>query len=129
MKRRVVVGRFRLIIYGSRRLHEDFIQLLLFPNVAKVIAPKARLRPEGPESHVSCFRVSDAAFFAVDEGRKPLVLAGIRPPAVEIEIIAGQRRTAVGAVKAHDVEILILHPDSPDETSFARLGQRIYVKH
>src|SRR6266852_8294612 len=81
LKRRVVVGRFRLIIYGGRPLHKDITQLLLCPNVAKVVAPQARLRSEGPESQALCLTVSDVAFFAVDEGREPLVLSGIHAPA------------------------------------------------
>src|SRR5438445_11113869 len=43
--------------------------------------------------------------------------------------MAGQRRTAVRAVETHNVEVLILHPDAPDKTSFARLRQWIDVKN
>src|SRR5712692_11094072 len=127
LKRRVVVGRFRLIIYGGWPLHKDLTQLLLFPNVAKVVAPQARLRSEGLVSQAFCLRVSEVAFFAVDEGREPLVLSGIHAPTVEIEVVARQGRAAVGAVETHDVVILILHPDAPDESSFARLRQWIDV--
>src|SRR6266481_3788494 len=117
-----------MIIYGGWPLHKDFTQLLLFSNVAQVVAPQARLRSEGFESRPLSLRASDAAFFDVDEGRKPLVLSGIRPPAVEIEVVAGQGRAAVGAVEAHDVIILILHPDTAHEAPFARLRQWIDVK-
>src|SRR5713226_99208 len=129
LKGRVVVGRFRLIIYGGRPLHEDLTQLLLFPNTAKVVAPQARLCPEGSESQALCLWVSHAALFAVDEGRKPLVLSRIHPPAIEIEVVADQRRPVVRAVETHDVEILILHPDAADEASFACLRQWIDVKY
>src|SRR5260370_38346944 len=118
-----------MIIYRNLRLHEHFIQLLLFPRVAKVISPKARLRPESLESQVSCLRVSDAALFAVDEGRKPLVLSSIYSPAIEIEVVAGQRRAAIRSVEAHDVEILILHPDASHEGPFTRPRPRFGVAH
>src|SRR5713226_6277682 len=128
LKRRVVVSRFRLIIYGGRPLHKKLTQLLLFPDVAKVVAPQARLRLEGPESQALRLRISHAAFFAVDVGREPLVLSGIHAPAIEIEVVARQGRAAVSAVETHDVVILILHPDAADETSFAGLRQWIDVK-
>ncbi len=67
--------------------------------------------------------------FTVDEGRKPEILSCIHAPAVKIEVMARQRRATVGAVKAHDVKILILDPDAPDEASFARLRQGIDVKN
>src|SRR5713226_4236198 len=58
-----------------------------------------------------------------------MVLSRTHPPAIEIEIVAGQGRAAVRAVETHDVEILILHPDAAYEATFARLWQWIDVKH
>src|SRR5713226_271149 len=58
-----------------------------------------------------------------------MVLSRTHPPAIEIEIVAGQGRAAVRAVETHDVEILILHPNAADEATFARLRQWIDVKH
>src|SRR5260370_6234306 len=128
MKCGVVVGRLGLIIDGVRPLQQYLAQLLLSTNIAKAVAPQARLRSKGFESQALCPRVSHAALFAVDERREPLVLSGIHAPAIEIEVVAGQGRAAVGAVEAHDVEILFLHPNAPDEAAFARLGQWIDVK-
>src|SRR5260370_23970764 len=116
LKWRVVVGRLRLIIDGVRPLHQDLTQLLLFTNVAKVVAPQARLRSKGLESQALCPRVSHAALFAVDERREPLVLSGIHAPAIEIEVVAGQRRAAAGAPETHPLEILFLHT-SEEHTS------------
>src|SRR5260370_25927529 len=97
MKCGVVIGRLRLIIYGVRPLHQDLTHLLLFTNIAKVVAPQARLRSKGFESQALCPRVSHAALFAVDERREPLVLSGIHAPAIEIEVVAGLERAARGA--------------------------------
>ncbi len=90
LKGRVVIGSFRLIVHGIRPLYQDLVELLLFTNIAKVIAPQSRLRSEGLESEILCLRVSHAAFFAVDEGREPQVLSSIRSPAIEIEITRDQ---------------------------------------
>src|SRR5260370_29552149 len=110
LKWRVVVGRLRLIIDGVRPLHQDLTQLLLFTNIAKVVAPQARLRSKGFESQALCPRVSHAALFAVDERRAPLALSGILAPAIEIEVMAGTGLPLVGAVAEHHTEHAVLHP-------------------
>src|SRR5207247_10465501 len=50
-------------------------------------------------------------------------------PAIEIEGMAGHRRAAIRPVETHNVEILLLHPDAPDKSPFARLRQRIDVEY
>src|ERR1041384_5942565 len=97
--------------------------------MAQVIAPKPRLRAEYLVSNVQRPLVVEAALFAVDKRREPEVLADIGPPAIEIEIVAGQRRSAIRAVETHDVKILILHPDASDEASLVPLLCRIDVKN
>ena len=125
---RVVVGGFRLIPDPRRRLHQHLTQLLLLMRVAQIVAPQARLRAERFVPHVPRPRVVHAAFFAVDERRQPQVLPHICPPAIEIEVVAHQRRPAVGAIKAHNVVVLILHPNAPHEAPFVALLYRIDVK-
>src|SRR5437660_9035193 len=97
--------------------------------MAQVVAPKPRLRPEHLVSDVQRPLVVEAALFAVDKRREPEVLPDVGPPAIEIEIVAGQRRPTIRAVEADDVKILILHPDAPDEASLVALLRRVDVKN
>src|SRR6266568_2922474 len=96
--------------------------------MAQVVAPKTRLRAEYFVSDVQRLLVVEAALFAVDKRREPEILSDIGPPAIEIEIVAGQRRPAIRAVEADDVKILILHPDAPYEASLVALLRGVDIK-
>ena len=61
------------------------------PGMAQVVAPKARVRAEHLVSDVQRLLVVEASLFAVDERREPEILPDVGPPAIEIEIVAGQR--------------------------------------
>src|ERR1700737_5288510 len=111
---REVVGGVLIL---DRRLYQDFAELLLFLDVAKSVSPEARLRAECLGRYVFRGRILAAAFFAVDEGREPLIVSGILTPAIEIEVVAGAGRTIVVTVETHDMKIVVLHPDSAYETS------------
>src|SRR5437870_3932481 len=84
--------------------------------MAEVVAPKPRLRPEVQPLR---YRVMQIALLAVNKRRQPETWLYVGAPAVEVEVPAGVTVAAVSAVKPHDVVVLILHPDAPEETAFA----------
>jgi hypothetical protein len=71
----------------------------------------------------------DAPLWTNVPNRWTEVRAGIHPPAVKMEVVVGARTTAVGAVEAHDVKVLVFYPNAAGEASFARLGQRLDIEH
>src|ERR1700694_2550621 len=46
-----------------------------------------------------------------------------------MEVVVGARASAVGTVKADDVEVLVFDPDAAGEASLAGLGQRSHIEH
>src|ERR1700739_682236 len=70
-----------------------------------------------------------SSLFAVNEGGKPQVVAGVGPPAIEIEVAADDGGVTVGTIEAHDVVILIFHPDTSGEAALVARAQRSDVKN
>ncbi len=92
----------------------------------EAVTPQARLCLE---VQLLRQRVVQVSFFAVHKGRHPHAGLQIRAPTVEVEIPAGSPAAAVGAVKTHDVEILIFNPDAPEEAALAGLLHGRDVEH
>jgi hypothetical protein len=99
------------------------------PSTVEVVAPQARLRFEGAKRGALGDAVLHIAFFAVNVGGQPFVLAGVHAPAVEIEVVASARRTAVGAVEANDVIVLVFGPDAAGKAALSAVGQRVDIEN
>src|SRR5215471_9708670 len=94
-----------------------------------MVAPETSLPAEGLVGEALGTGITRIALLGVDEGGKPQVGSGVGPPALEIEIGADVGRMTVGTIEAHDVVILIFHPDASGEATFAALAQRSNVKY
>src|ERR1700693_2698680 len=95
----------------------------------QVVTPQPRLRLEGLEGGMFSISILHVAFFAIYKGRQPFVFSGVGAPAVKVKIKTAGRRSRIGAVEAHDVVVLVFHPDAPRETTLSRARQRINVKN
>ena len=96
--------------------------------MAESVCPETRLRTECLRCYVFRGRILAGAFFAIDEGRQPLIVTGILAPAIEIKVITGLGGTVVVPVETHDVVIPVFHPYASDETPLLALHQRINVE-
>src|SRR6266566_6860104 len=119
-----VIGRFGVVLH--RGLYQDLAQFLFLTGMPEVVAPKPRLRPEVQPLR---YGVMQIALLAVNKRRHPDTWLYVGSPAVEVEVPAGVPVAAVPAVKPHNVVILILDPDAPQETAFAGLLHRGHVEH
>src|SRR5580692_3445920 len=89
--------------------------------MSDVVAPQPRLRLE---VQLLTHRVVQIALLAIDKGRHPNARLHVRAPAVEVEVPARVPAAAIRAVEAHDVVILIFHPDASQEAALSRLFLR-----
>ncbi len=95
---------------------------MFLPILGGCVAPETCLCPERLDQRV-------VGFFAVDERREPNILAGVRAPAVKIEVVGGLGLAAVAAVEAHDVIILVFYPNPTDKAPFVALRYRVDVEN
>ena len=68
------------------------------------------------------------AFLGINKRGQPEIRPGVHAPAVKVKIQIGKGTAGIGAVESNDREVLVLDPNAPDETAFARFFIRGYVK-
>src|SRR5712691_12568846 len=93
--------------------------------MANVIAPQAGLRLEIELLGQSVVQIF---LFAVHERGQPQAGLGIGTPAVEVEVPACVAVSAIRSVEAHDVEILVLDPNTAEKAALAGARLRGNVK-
>src|SRR5207253_7105997 len=112
---RRVLRRRTLVLH---RVHADLSQFVGLATLLKVIAPDARLRFKGQPVLYSS---AEVAFFAVNIGRDPISRHQIQAPAIHVEEKRIPPRATVRSIQTHNVKILILNPDAPQEAASARV--------
>ena len=121
---RQVVGGGRLV--SHRTLHQHLTEFLFLRGVPKVVAPQPGLRLE---LKFAGQRVVQLFFFAINKRGQPQAGLRVGAPAVKMKIPTGVSAAFIRAIEAHDVEILIFHPDTSQEAALPRLLLGRNVEH
>src|SRR5579864_4362225 len=62
--------------------------------------------------------VAEITFLAVDVGRHPVARNQVKAPAVKVEEVSVARMRLIKTAQAHNVVILVFHPNSAKEAAF-----------
>src|SRR5260370_34416458 len=96
----------------------------MVPRVLQIIAPNASLsfKPE-----IVARGILRSRLLGVNVCRHPRAAESVQPPAVEVKRAIGEPFRGVRSREAHNVEVLILHPDPADKATVLRILTGLHV--